>query len=147
MQFKLSTGRSSPATHCVAWQLLNRRFLSCLQQAWCVWAVPRIKGRACQLPADSGRALLRRTALPERKQVVSNFIIYTDARRRPAVERFTGRVFQLPAPAFFARHAALLAGLRGLLVPGELQPHARALHQAACRHLTERWPARGEVCL
>ena len=61
------------------------------------------------------------------------------------MERFTGRVFQLPAPAFFPRHAALLAGLRGLLAPGELRPHACALHQAACRHLTERWPARGEV--
>ena len=61
------------------------------------------------------------------------------------MERFTGRVFQLPTQAFFPRHAALLAGLRGLLAPGELRPHASALHQAARRHLTERWPARGEV--
>ncbi|KAK9838552.1 hypothetical protein WJX81_007055 [Elliptochloris bilobata] len=64
---------------------------------------------------------------------------------RPAVERFTGRVFQLPAAKFFPRHVALLAGLRGLLAPGELVPHAHTLHNARRAHLAERSPAQGEV--
>ena len=100
------------------------------------------------LLAASGRILLRCTALLaclSVLQVKCNCVTRTAATCRPAVERFTGRVFQLPAMTFFPRHAALLAGLRGLLAPAELRPHAGALHQAACRHLAERWPVRGEV--
>ncbi len=64
---------------------------------------------------------------------------------RPAVERFTGRVFQLPAGAFFPRHAALLGGLRGLLAPGALRPHAHELAARARVHLAARWPERGQA--
>lgn len=69
----------------------------------------------------------------------------TDVHCRPAVERFTARVFKLPTAAFFPRHFALLSGLRALLAPNALRPHGHALAATATAHLVERWPARGQA--
>ena len=69
----------------------------------------------------------------------------TDVHCRPAVERFTARVFKLPSAAFFPRHVALLSGLRALLAPDALRPHGHALAATATAHLVERWPARGQA--
>ena len=95
----------------------------------------RFRARACQLHFLLVRHCLASACLP----------LSTDVHCRPAVERFTARVFKLPTSAFFPRHVALLSGLRALLAPHALRPHGHALAATAMAHLVERWPARGQA--
>lgn len=66
-------------------------------------------------------------------------------RCRPAVEQFTQRIYGLPSKDFFAHHEGLLATLRQLLVPAQLQDMGRALLKYAQPQL-QQWKKQGQVC-
>jgi hypothetical protein len=63
---------------------------------------------------------------------------------RPAVEQFTQRIYGLPSKDFFAHHEGLLATLRQLLVPAQLQDMGRALVGYAQPQL-QQWQEQGQV--
>jgi hypothetical protein len=60
------------------------------------------------------------------------------------VEQFTQRIYGLPSSEFFSRHEDLLATLRGLLVPAQLQELGRDLIQYALPQL-QQWQQEGKV--
>ncbi|KAF6254878.1 cytochrome P450 [Scenedesmus sp. NREL 46B-D3] len=63
---------------------------------------------------------------------------------KPAVKRFTQRVYGLPASEFFERHEPLLATLRQLLVPAQLEVLGRRLLRYAAPQLQD-WQREGKV--
>ncbi|KAI8474677.1 MAG: cytochrome P450 [Monoraphidium minutum] len=65
-----------------------------------------------------------------------------DVAFKPAVRRFTQRVYGLPGEEFGAAHETLLARLRHLLVPSELQRHAEGLLDTALP-LVRQWAEGG----
>lgn len=60
------------------------------------------------------------------------------------MEQFTQRIYGLPSKDFFAQHEALLATLRQLLVPAQLQDMGRQLMGYAAPQLL-LWQEQGEV--
>jgi hypothetical protein len=60
------------------------------------------------------------------------------------VEQFTQRIYGLPSSEFFSRHEDLLASLRGLLVPAQLQALGRDLIRYALPQL-QHWQEQGQV--
>ncbi|WIA16335.1 hypothetical protein OEZ85_013034 [Tetradesmus obliquus] len=63
---------------------------------------------------------------------------------KPAVKRFTQRVYGLPSSEFFERHEPLLATLRQLLVPAELEVLGQRLLRYAGPQL-QAWQQQGKV--
>lgn len=80
----------------------------------------------------------------EKTESVCADACYVAVSCRPAVEQFTQRIYGLPSKDFFAHHEGLLATLRQLLVPAQLQELGRLLVEYAQPQL-QQWQEQGEV--